>query len=221
MQASDATFSVFLEHALRADGLPQPSTPPRPSPDTHCVAHSPSPRIYLADTPNAPTKHATHLADTPDAPTKHGIYLADTPEAPAKHDDADEENGNESSDSYEYAEEQPITLDPKRAHNGYGIHDILALKAEKKAAAAHGLSWQERGPPGPEQGGPSVWRGQPYRPGSKKFAKRGGRKEKERLKRKAQAEEECVWNEYYREKKKEFRGKHADNPGGASRSSRG
>ena len=128
--------------------------------------------------------------------------MEDTPEAPAKRDDEEEENGPSSSDSYGFLEEQPIELDPKRAHNGYGVHDIVALRAEEKVAAKHGLSWQERGPPGPEQGGPSVWRGQPYRPGSNKFAKRGGRWERERLARK-NIEAEKDWDAYYREKKKE------------------
>ena len=127
--------------------------------------------------------------------------MADTPEASAKHDDADEENGSTSSEDYDDFKEEPITLDPQRAHNGYGIHDIVALRAEEKAATKHGLSWQERGPPGPEQGGPSVWRGQPYRPGSGKFAKRGGRWERERLARQAQLEEEKSWDAYYRHKK--------------------
>ena len=42
-------------------------------------------------------------------------------------------------------------------------------------AQATGVRWQERGPPGPKAGGPSTWRGQPWREGSQRFAKRGGR----------------------------------------------
>ena len=38
-----------------------------------------------------------------------------------------------------------------------------------------GLSWQERGPPGPDAGGPTMWRGQRWRPQSRKWANRGGK----------------------------------------------
>ena len=41
-------------------------------------------------------------------------------------------------------------------------------------ARSMGLSWAERGPPAPAQGGPSTWRGQTYRRGSGRWANRGG-----------------------------------------------
>ena len=49
-----------------------------------------------------------------------------------------------------------------------------ALAAEAMMAAQHEIGWAQRGPPGPAEGGPALWRGQPYRPVAKKWAKRGG-----------------------------------------------
>lgn len=46
--------------------------------------------------------------------------------------------------------------------------------AERKAAEEAGVRWQERGPPGPEAGGPQTWRGQSYRANSGKWSNRGG-----------------------------------------------
>ena len=52
----------------------------------------------------------------------------------------------------------------------------MNLEAESQVAKAHNIKMQHRGPPlGPGEGGPTTWRGQPYRPGTKKWAKRGGR----------------------------------------------
>ena len=43
---------------------------------------------------------------------------------------------------------------------------ILAYEADMK--------WQARGPPGPDAGGPSTWRGQNFRPNTQKWGNRGG-----------------------------------------------
>ena len=60
----------------------------------------------------------------------------------------------------------------------------MQLKSEEEAAREAGLRWQERGPPGPKDGGPSHWRGQEWRSGAnggaKRWGNRGGR-----------------WKEYY------------------------
>ena len=48
---------------------------------------------------------------------------------------------------------------------------------EEQCARLHGTPWQLRGPPGvetPDDGAPSTWRGQRYRPMSGKWANRGG-----------------------------------------------
>lgn len=49
------------------------------------------------------------------------------------------------------------------------------MKAEERAARDQHLRWQDRGPPGPADGGPSTWRGQRFRPATQKWANRGGR----------------------------------------------
>ena len=52
------------------------------------------------------------------------------------------------------------------------------MRAEAKIAKTQiGMKWQERGPPGPDQGGPTTWRSQPFRIKARKWAKRGGTKQ--------------------------------------------
>ena len=59
------------------------------------------------------------------------------------------------------------------------VSEQLLLQHERVAAAAGGLTWSERGPPGPDEGGPQFWRGQKFREGvgggKKRFANRGGK----------------------------------------------
>ena len=43
--------------------------------------------------------------------------------------------------------------------------DVARLRHEQQAAARAKIKWQQRGPAGPEVGGPEHWRGQPYRRG--------------------------------------------------------
>jgi len=55
-------------------------------------------------------------------------------------------------------------------------NDPMNLQAESQAAKMHGVPWSERGPRfGPEEGGPTTWRGSVWRPNTKKWATRGGR----------------------------------------------
>ena len=51
------------------------------------------------------------------------------------------------------------------------------MRAEARVAKRNGMKWQERGPPGPYQGGPTTWRSQPFRKQSRKWMKRGGTKQ--------------------------------------------
>ena len=51
---------------------------------------------------------------------------------------------------------------------------------EYEVAQRLGVPWQLRGPPGPSQGGPKVWKNQRFRAGSGKWANRGGWRERER-----------------------------------------
>ena len=51
--------------------------------------------------------------------------------------------------------------------------ELLDLRAEQKAAEEMGLRWQDRGPP-PDLVQGDTWRGQRYRPGTGKWANRGG-----------------------------------------------
>ena len=48
------------------------------------------------------------------------------------------------------------------------------LAAERAAAEALGVRWQDRGPPGPTEPSSETWRGQHWRPGSERWANRGG-----------------------------------------------
>ena len=49
------------------------------------------------------------------------------------------------------------------------------LEEEQKAAAACNIPWDKRGPPGPDQNGPTKWRNQKFRQGSCRWANNGGR----------------------------------------------
>ena len=51
----------------------------------------------------------------------------------------------------------------------------MALAAEHAVAHANKTKWKERGPPGPDEGGPDTWRGLPFRKNSRKWMSRGGK----------------------------------------------
>ena len=51
---------------------------------------------------------------------------------------------------------------------------MMYYAAERDAASAAHVRWQQRGPPGPYSGGPEFWRGQTFRQGSGRWANRGG-----------------------------------------------
>ena len=53
--------------------------------------------------------------------------------------------------------------------------DVAVLRQEQALAKASGVPWRERGPPGPPEEGPEVWRGQKFRQGSNRYANRGGK----------------------------------------------
>ena len=63
----------------------------------------------------------------------------------------------------------------KRRRVGLSGMQLVELRAEQAVANAMGLGWKERGPPGPEQGGPEEWRGQRYRASTGRWANRGGK----------------------------------------------
>jgi hypothetical protein len=87
--------------------------------------------------------------------------------------DAAEEAAAEEAPSAAAAEE---ALPPKKYRRAPPTDaERLEAAAERTVAEAFGLSWQERGPPGPSCGGPQTWRGQQFREGSGKWANRGGR----------------------------------------------
>ena len=66
----------------------------------------------------------------------------------------------------------PFQPEPRRE---VSFDEFLWLRAEQQVAQEMGLRWQERGPP-PEAlpEGQTTWRGQAYRPGTGKWANRGG-----------------------------------------------
>ena len=46
--------------------------------------------------------------------------------------------------------------------------ELIELRAEAHVAREMGIPWQDRGPPGPAEGGPTTWRGQRYKPNTGK-----------------------------------------------------
>jgi hypothetical protein len=59
----------------------------------------------------------------------------------------------------------------KRPRQTYTTSEVIEMQAESAVAAQLGLGWAERGPP-PSHG--PLWRNQEYRPGSERWANRGG-----------------------------------------------
>jgi hypothetical protein len=53
--------------------------------------------------------------------------------------------------------------------------DPIVLATESQVAYDLQVPWQERGPPGPNDGGPMLWRNQKYREQSGKWSTRGGK----------------------------------------------
>jgi hypothetical protein len=53
--------------------------------------------------------------------------------------------------------------------------DPVVLATESQVAYDLQVPWQERGPPGPNDGGPMLWRNQKYREQSGKWSTRGGK----------------------------------------------
>jgi hypothetical protein len=65
-------------------------------------------------------------------------------------------------------------MQSKREKKIYSAAEYIEVLAEAQVALDMGLKWRERGPPPPED--PSErWRGQLYRPGSDRWANRGGK----------------------------------------------
>ena len=53
--------------------------------------------------------------------------------------------------------------------------ELIESAAEADVAHELGVPWSERGPVGPDQGGPSTWRGQRFRHGTQRWGNRGGK----------------------------------------------
>ena len=53
-----------------------------------------------------------------------------------------------------------------------------SLAEEHALAVMHNLPWNVRGPNGPKEGGPEIWRGMTYREGVDKWMRRGSQKPK-------------------------------------------
>ena len=70
-------------------------------------------------------------------------------------------------------EDQPVEPHQQQGPDEYW-NSPAALAAEHTMAYRHQVPWQQRGPPGPDRGGPSEWRGQHFRPLSRKWGTRGG-----------------------------------------------
>ena len=60
-------------------------------------------------------------------------------------------------------------------NNRYTPEQIADMRAESEVARSMGLSWAQRGPVGPDEGGPLTWRGQQFRVNSGVWANRGGK----------------------------------------------
>ncbi len=90
----------------------------------------------------------------------------------------DEEEADEQADHEEEQQTdtkaQPRTWTQAEIDEWY--NQPMMLAAESLVANMKGVAWKDRGPRfGPEEGGPTTWRGQSWRPTTKKWAKRGGR----------------------------------------------
>ena len=53
------------------------------------------------------------------------------------------------------------------------------MKHEQATAIEEGVPWDMRGPRGPADDGPRVWKGQKFREGSQRWANGGGRKKQQ------------------------------------------
>ena len=75
--------------------------------------------------------------------------------------------------------EWAVAPEARRRSNNLSQADVLRLRQEAAAAKACGIPWQERGPVGPEDGGPTHWRGQQWRSGANngqaRWGNRGGK----------------------------------------------
>ena len=105
-------------------------------------------------------------------------------EAPEEVDDEGAETmwGHEHDCDSDLDSDTDAAFDPDKFYNS-----PMAWAAESNMAYLNNVPWQLRGPPGPQEGGPTRWRGQPYRPQSGKWMKRGGKRVN-------------YWNELYRQK---------------------
>ena len=76
-----------------------------------------------------------------------------------------------------FADPYPTAEDAAAGHRShYSDEARRTMRAERDMASAAGMTrWEAmRGPLGPEEGGPQTWRGQVFRPGSQRWANRGG-----------------------------------------------
>ena len=82
----------------------------------------------------------------------------------------------EPSSSTPHWQQAPNTLGRS---SGLTMEAVAILKEEEALARKCYIPWQERGPPGPEEGGPRFWRGQQWREGKnggqQRFSNRGGK----------------------------------------------
>ncbi len=95
-------------------------------------------------------------------------------EAEEDDDNSDTEQG---SDDNEWPHPQPWAVAPNTLGRSKNLtsSEVDRLWREQAFAKQCGVPWAERGPVGPDEGGPKFWRGQPFQANTRKWAKRGGR----------------------------------------------
>jgi len=98
----------------------------------------------------------------------------------SEHDESRGASGSDTEPSPSPVREprQPTSKDlghGQRSFRDVPAEEIRELKAEGAVAKSLGLKWEQRGPPGPSDGGPATWRGQRYRPNTGQWANNGGR----------------------------------------------
>ena len=71
--------------------------------------------------------------------------------------------------------DKPLKHYGQRVFRQVSMEELLELRAEQAVATEMGLRWQDRGPPGPADGGPQTWRGQAFRPLKNTCGNRGGK----------------------------------------------
>jgi hypothetical protein len=179
MSSGPESWNAFLEAVESFDDCLAAVAPNPAEPDDPPIDDPPSKRHKL----QVELHMATAVPQTPPADGAASSVRQEEKQEDEQHNQEQElEQHQEWHDWRTGWEEHPA----EEEHGGGGSspsgmwHDLPAnLHAEHEAAMELGVPWKDRGPPGPEDGGPTTWRGQQWRAGHggglPKWANRGGK----------------------------------------------